>query len=73
MGTTIETKTDIAILMQTDPLELTDVHLDQIIAEMRSRRHMFNSGGAKSVKPKTEKQKVVASLAAQLDLSDLKL
>lgn len=73
MTTEITAKTDIAELMSRDPLELTKVDLDTIIREFRARRHMFASGGAKAVKPKTGRQKQVASIADKLDLSDLKL
>lgn len=73
MGTVVQARSDIAELMARDPHNLTRDDITAIVQEMRSRRHMFNSGGAQAVKPKTEKQKQIASLAASLDLGDLKL
>lgn len=68
-------KTDIAALFQMDPLDLTNDHIDEVIRQFRSARHLFNSGNrsAGSTKPKTEKQKEIEGLAAKLDLGSLGL
>ena len=67
---TDEAPTDIAELFARDPLELSAQNLDQIIARLREQRSQFNLGNAMagSMKPKTEKQKTIASLAEKLDL-----
>ena len=69
LPTTTET-TDIAELFARDPLLHTDKDLDAIIGKLRESRHQFNLGNARagSMKPKTEKQKQIASLADKLDL-----
>jgi len=63
--------TDLAELFSRDPLKLTDDNIRSIIEEMRKSRHAFNAGNAKagSTKPKTEKQKTIASLAEKLNIS----
>lgn len=63
--------TDLAELFARDPLSLTDDDIRSIIEEMRKSRHAFNAGNAKagSTKPKTEKQKQIASLAEKLNIS----
>lgn len=65
-----EAPTDIAELFSRDPLELSTQDIDQIIARLRTQRSQFNLGNAMAgnMKPKTEKQKVIASLADKLDL-----
>ena len=70
-----ETHTDLTELFARDPLELSDQDLDAIIARLREQRSQFNLGNAMagSMKPKTEKQKAIQSLADKLDLGDLKL
>ena len=62
---------DLATLFARDPLELTNEDIRSIIEEMRKSRHAFNAGNAKagSTKPKTEKQKAIASLADKLNIS----
>lgn len=62
---------DLAQLFARDPLKLTDDDIKSIIEEMRKSRHAFNAGNAKagSTKPKTEKQKAIASLAEKLSIS----
>jgi hypothetical protein len=62
---------DLAELFARDPLELTDPEIQTIIEEMRKSRHAFNAGNAKagSTKPKTEKQKAIASLAEKMNIN----
>lgn len=62
--------TDLAELFARDPLELTKDDIRSIIEEMRKSRHAFNAGNAKagSTKPKTEKQKAIASLAEKMNI-----
>ena len=62
---------DVAELFARDPLSLTEEDLTHIVEEMRKSRHAFNLGNVKagSTKPKTEKQKKLADLAAGLDIS----
>lgn len=62
--------TDIATLFARNPLDLTTEDLTAIIEEMRKSRHAFNAGNMKagSTKPKTEKQKQLASIADKLDI-----
>lgn len=45
---------DINELFSRDPMKLTDENIDQIIEEMRKKRHLFEAGGAK---PKAAKPK----------------
>jgi hypothetical protein len=63
--------TDLAELFARDPLSLTDPDIRSIIEEMRKSRHAFNAGNAKagSTKPKSEKQKQIASLAEKMNIS----
>jgi hypothetical protein len=63
--------TDLAELFARDPLNLTDDDIRSIVEEMRKSRHAFNAGNAKagSTKPKTEKQKQIASLAERMNIS----
>lgn len=61
--------TDINELFSRDPLSLTNEHIDQIIEEMRKRRHLFESGGAPA-KPKPAPKD--AAILKKLDL-DIKL
>jgi len=62
---------DLAELFARDPLELTKDDIRSIIEEMRKSRHAFNAGNAKagSTKPKTEKQKQIASLAEKMNIT----
>jgi len=63
--------TDMNELFSRDPLSLTDENIDQIIEEMRKRRHLFNAGGATATKaaPKvTAAQAATKSLKIELDL-----
>lgn len=62
---------DLAELFARDPLKLTDEDIHSIIEEMRKSRHAFNAGNAKagSTKPKTEKQKQIASLAEAMKIN----
>ena len=63
--------TDINELFSRDPLKHTNEDIDQIIAEMRKRRHLYKAGPAQ---PKTtstvltDKQKAVSSLKIELKL-----
>ena len=63
--------TDLAQLFARDPLKLSDADIKSIVEEMRKSRHAFNAGNAKagSTKPKTEKQKQIASLAEKMNIS----
>lgn len=62
---------DLAELFARDPLNLTKSDIRSIIEEMRKSRHAFNAGNAKagSTKPKTEKQKEIASLADKMNIN----
>jgi hypothetical protein len=62
--------TDLATLFARDPLQLTKTDIRTIVEEMRKSRHAFNAGNAKagSTKPKTEKQKAIASLAEKMQI-----
>jgi len=63
--------TDINELFSNDPLKHTNEDIDQIIAEMRKRRHLYKAGPAQ---PKatstalTDKQRAVSSLKIELEL-----
>ncbi len=63
--------TDINDLFSRDPLNHTDENIDEIIAEFRSRRHLYKAGPAN---PKagsvvlTDKQKAATSLKIELKL-----
>ena len=61
---------DIQELFSRDPLQLTKTDITSIIEEMRKSRHAFNAGNirAGSTKPKSEKQKKLASLADELKI-----
>jgi hypothetical protein len=61
---------DLAELFARDPLKLTKDDIRSIVEEMRKSRHAFNAGNANagSTKPKTEKQKQIASLAEKLKI-----
>ena len=63
--------TDLAELFARDPLQLTKTDIRSIIEEMRKSRHAFNAGNVKagSTKPKTEKQKVIASLSEKMKIN----
>lgn len=62
---------DVAELFARDPLSYTEADLTTIVEEMRKSRHAFNLGNVKagSTKPKTEKQKTLASLASGLTIN----
>jgi len=63
--------TDINEMFSRDPLDLTNEDIDDIIEEMRKRRHLFKTVGAPKPGPTklTEKQ----TLASRLDIGDFKL
>jgi hypothetical protein len=63
--------TDLATLFARDPLSLTQTDISTIVDEMRKSRHAFNAGNMKagSTKPKTEKQKSLAALAANISIA----
>ena len=63
--------TDLAALFARDPLSLTQADISTIVDEMRKSRHAFNAGNMKagSTKPKTEKQKSLAALAANISIA----
>jgi hypothetical protein len=55
---------DMTELFNRDPLKLTNEDIDQIIEEMRKRRHLYKSAPATSTGAKptlTAKQKAVTS------------
>lgn len=59
--------TDITELFSRDPLSLTKENIDQIIEEMRAKRHLFQSAPATKPKAAPKKTKAQAS-ALKLDL-----
>lgn len=59
--------TDITELFSRDPLSLTNENIDQIIEEMRAKRHLFQSAPATKPKAAPKKTKAQAS-ALKLDL-----
>lgn len=63
--------TDIAELFARDPLKLTKQDLTAIVMRFRESRGQFTLGNkmAGSTKPKTEKQKATADIAAKLNLT----
>lgn len=63
--------TDIAELFARDPLKLTKADLTAIVTRFRESRGQFTLGNkmAGSTKPKTEKQKATADIAAKLNLT----
>jgi hypothetical protein len=66
-----EQRTDINELFSRDPLNLTDPDIDEIIAAMRERRHLFKAGPAKApsaAKTLTNKQQVASKLKIELEL-----
>lgn len=72
-------ETPIHVLMDRDPLELTDGDIDAIVADLRSRRKAYNSGAAQAGNTKkptaAQKKKAEAAKAAlgNTSLSDLGL
>lgn len=62
--------TDINELFSRDPLSLSDDDIDQIIEEMRKKRHLFNANPAAAAgKSKmTEKEKTASSLNIEVKL-----
>lgn len=62
---------DLAQLFARDPLELSKDDIKTIVEEMRKSRHAFNAGNANAgnTKPKTEKQKAIASLAEKMNIN----
>lgn len=73
--TTPTEPTDIAELFARDPLNLSEIDLDRLIAKFREMRGQYVLGNAMagSTKPKTAKQKQVMDLASKLDLGDLEI
>lgn len=64
--------TDITELFSRDPLKLTNDNIDEIIAEMRKRRHLYNSSPAQLAKGSsttlTDKQQAASKLKIELKL-----
>ena len=63
--------TDINEMFSRDPLDLTNSNIDEIIAEFRKRRHLYNSSPAKAKVASTTltaKQQAVSSLKIELKL-----
>ncbi len=60
--------TDIQELFSRDPLQLTDLDLDAMIAHMRENRKAFKLGNMTAGKMPTAKQKEALSLADALDI-----
>lgn len=63
--------TDITELFSRDPLSLTNEQIDQIIEEMRKKRHLFQSGATTTprAKPKVSaKQEAALKLDLDIDL-----
>ena len=59
--------TDVTELFSRDPLSLTNEDIDQIIEEMRKKRHLFQSAPATKPKAAPKKTKAQAS-ALKLDI-----
>lgn len=65
---------DIAILFARDPLKMSDADIDQLIAAMREKRHLFVAGpmkptaSAKLTKAETEVSTKLANIDLGLDL-----
>lgn len=62
---------DLNELFSRDPLQLTNDEIDQIIEEMRAKRHLFQSAPAtkpKAAPSKTKAQAAALKLDIQLDL-----
>lgn len=60
--------TDIATLFATDPLQLSRDNIDQIIKEMRTNRHLFNTTGTAPSTKTPAKSKEVLSLSQKFSL-----
>lgn len=63
--------TDMTELFSRDPLSLTNENIDQIIEEMRKKRHLFNAGGSTAGKPKpklSKGQEATKGLDLDIDL-----
>lgn len=58
-------------LFSRDPLSLTDPDIDEIIQEMRKKRHMFNSAPSAAVAAKSLTKGQEKAL--KLDLGDFSL
>ncbi len=67
------TISNIAELMRTDPHDLSDRKVDEIIEAFRGARHQFNKGNMKagSTKKLSEKQKLGQELSEGLSLKGL--
>ena len=63
-------QTDIALLMSTDPLKLTEIDIEAMVAKMRQQRGQYNLGNMKagSSKPPTAKASAASDLAKKLGL-----
>lgn len=61
---------DLATLMERDPLSLTTDDIDQVIKDMRAKRHLFNLGDTKAGTVKTKTPKALAG-AAKDELAEL--
>lgn len=62
---------DLNELFSRDPLSLTNSDIDQIIEEMRAKRHLFQSAPAtkpRAAPRKTKAQEAALKLDIQLDL-----
>jgi hypothetical protein len=59
--------TDITELMNRDPVDLTDEHIEQIIEEYRKKRHLFQSTPA-GPKPKRAPKVSEATKKLNLDI-----
>jgi len=64
--------TDITKLFSLNPLDLEDENIDEIIAEMRKRRNLYNSTPARLSKSSaptlTDKQQAASKLQIELKL-----
>ncbi len=62
--------TDITEMFSRDPLDYTNEDIDIIIAEMRSRRHLYKAGPAnpKTSAVLTDKQQAATSLKIEFKL-----
>lgn len=63
--------TDINKLFSDDPLNYTNENIDEIIAEMRKRRHLFKTGA--TPKPVSNKLTEKQSIAKKINIEGFKL
>lgn len=66
---------DIAEIMARDPLQCSDQDISLVIAEFRSKKHLFTQGNLMAGRTKpvklTKEQEAAKELVGKLDLGDL--